>query len=231
VADAAQRAILPTPPSEIGALQLAARYVSATTDALVGGDLYEVVRRPGAVRLLIGDVRGKGLEAVRNATIVLGEFRAAAEDLDELVDVAVQLDRRLRGHLDVEDFVTGLVAEISDDGAYSIVSCGHPPALLVSETDVTPIDTPFALPLGLGTEPSQVSGRIRPGERLLLYTDGLIEARDRTRAFADVRTLVAPLQSQADLGKALDEVLASVEDWTGSALGDDLALLAVELPR
>ena len=230
VADAAQRAILPTPPQAIGNLRIGARYVSATAEALVGGDLYEVVRRPGAVRLLIGDVRGKGLEAVRNATIVLGEFRAAAEDLDDLVAVAVQLDRRLSQHLELEDFVTALVAEISDDGAFSIVSCGHPPALVVSATAITAVDAPDALPLGLGSSPSQVSGRLLPGERLLLYTDGLVEARNPERAFADIRDLVAPLQTAADLGKGLDGILESVEEWTGSGLGDDLALLAVELP-
>ncbi|MCU1623093.1 MAG: hypothetical protein JWL79_1938 [Frankiales bacterium] len=230
VADAAQRAILPSPPERIGSLRIAARYVSATAEALVGGDLYEVVRRPGAVRLLIGDVRGKGLEAVRNATIVLGEFRAAAEDLDDLVDVAVQLDRRLAGHLGLEDFVTALVAEITDDGAFSVVSCGHPPALLVSATGSTAVLAPHALPLGLGSEPSLVTGRMRPGERLLLYTDGLIEARDAAGTFADIDKLVAPLQNEQDLPTGLDGVLRAVEDWTGSGLGDDLALLAVELP-
>ncbi len=230
VADAAQRAILPTPPDAIGNLRIGARYVSATAEALVGGDLYEVVRRPGAVRLLIGDVRGKGLEAVRNATIVLGEFRAAAEDLDDLVDVAVQLDRRLSQHLDLEDFVTALVAEISDEGAFSIVSCGHPPALVVSPSDIRTVDAPYALPLGLGSTPTQVNGHLRPGERLLLYTDGLVEARNPDREFADIRKVVAPLQSAADLDLGLDGILASVEDWTGSGLGDDLALLAVELP-
>ena len=96
VADAAQRAILAPPPPQIGPVRLAARYVSAAREALVGGDLYEIVSRPGAVRLLIGDVRGKVLGAVRTATIVLGEFRAAASDLDDLAEVAVQIDRRLR---------------------------------------------------------------------------------------------------------------------------------------
>ncbi|MCU1599471.1 MAG: hypothetical protein JWO22_180 [Frankiales bacterium] len=230
VADAAQRAILPSPPAAIGNLRIATRYVSATAEALVGGDLYEVVRREGAVRVLVGDVRGKGLEAVRNATIVLGEFRAAAEDIDDLVAVAVQLDRRLSGHLDLEDFVTALVAEIRDDGTFSVVSCGHPPALVISPTTITPVDAPFALPLGLGSEPGMVTGRLQPGERFLLYTDGLVEARDTAGAFGSVDVLTAALQVEPDLDKALDGVLAAVEAWTESGLGDDLALLAVELP-
>jgi serine phosphatase RsbU (regulator of sigma subunit) len=75
-----------------------------------------------------------------------------------------------------------------------------------------------------------VTGRLRPGERLLLYTDGLIEARDATGTFADIDNLVAPLQSEQDLATGLDGVLRAVEAWTGSGLGDDLALLAVELP-
>ncbi len=230
VADAAQRAILPSPPEAIGNLRIAVRYVSATAEAQVGGDLYEVVRRDGSVRLLVGDVRGKGLEAVRNATIVLGEFRAAAEDLDDLVEVAVQLDRRLSGHLDLEDFVTAIVAEIGDDGTFAVASCGHPPALVVSKTAITPVETPFSLPLGLGAEPVLVTGALQPGERFLLYTDGLVEARDDAGAFGSINDLVASLQVEPDLDNGLDGVLAAVERWTDSGLGDDLALLAVELP-
>src|SRR5436305_4202844 len=128
VAEAAQLAILAPPPARIGPVALAARYVSAAAEALVGGDLYEVVARPGAVRLLIGDVRGKGLTAVRAATVVLGEFRAAAADIDDLADAAIQIDRRLRPYLADEDFVTALLAEIRDDGTFFVASCAHPPA-------------------------------------------------------------------------------------------------------
>ncbi|MCU1596122.1 MAG: hypothetical protein JWO12_3514, partial [Frankiales bacterium] len=120
VAEAAQHAILAPPPDRIGRVALAARYVSAAAEALVGGDLYEVVARPGAVRLLIGDVRGKGLGAVRAAAVVLGEFRAAAADLDDLAAVARQIDRRVRAYLADEDFVTALIAEIRDDGQYEL---------------------------------------------------------------------------------------------------------------
>ena len=126
VAEAAQHAILAPPPARIGAVALSARYVSAAAEALVGGDLYEVVARPGAVRLLIGDVRGKGLAAVRTATVVLGEFRAAAAEVDDLAEVARQIDRRVRAYLSDEDFITALVAEVADDGSFTVAA--HLPA-------------------------------------------------------------------------------------------------------
>jgi serine phosphatase RsbU (regulator of sigma subunit) len=228
VAEAAQQAILAPPPDRIGAVALAARYVSAAAEALVGGDMYEVVARPGAVRLLIGDVRGKGLAAVRTATVVLGEFRAAAADIDDLSAVAGQLDRRVRSYLDEEDFVTALIAEVADDGTYTVAICGHPPALLASRGTVRVVSGEPSLPLGLGAAPILSRGRLAAGERLLLMTDGIIEARDPDREFLDLLRLVAPLAKRGPLGPALDAVLSSLHDAVGSALGDDLALLVAE---
>ena len=145
VAEAAQHAILAAPPPVLGPVALAARYVSAAAEALVGGDLYEVVPVDGAVRLLIGDVRGKGLEAVRLATVVLGEFRAVAAEDNDLRDVAVQIDRRLRRHLGAEDFVTAVLAEITDDGELTLVNCGHPQALVSAAGRVEQVPAPATL--------------------------------------------------------------------------------------
>jgi serine phosphatase RsbU (regulator of sigma subunit) len=228
VAEAAQHAILAPPPDRIGPVALAARYLSAAAEALVGGDLYEVVPRAGAVRLLIGDVRGKGLAAVRTATIVLGEFRAAAADLDDLGDVARQLDRRVRDYLGEEDFVTALIAEVRDDGEYSVAVCGHPPALLARAGAVTVIETAATLPLGLGADPVAVTGRLQPGDRVILMTDGILEARDPDHEFVDVMRLVGALAEGSELGPALDAVLASLHAAVGAELGDDLALLVAE---
>lgn len=227
VAEAAQRAILAPPPVRLGPLVLAARYVSAAAEARVGGDLYEVVERPGAVRLLIGDVRGKGLAAVRTATIVLGEFRAAAADIAELGDVARQIDRRLRPYLSDEDFVTALIAEVHDDGRFAVVSCGHPPALLISQGQIREIPVEQTLPLGLGAAPTVTTGLLSARERLLLYTDGIMEARDPDGRFIDLMRTVAPL-TDGPIGAGLDNVLKALHDTVGSHLNDDIALLVAE---
>lgn len=227
VAESAQRAILSPPPSRIGPINLAARYVSAAAEARIGGDIYEVVHRPGSVRLLIGDVRGKGLTAVRTATIVLGEFRAAAADFEALAPVARQVDRRLRRYLDEEDFVTALIAEITDTGDFSLVSCGHPAPLLTRDGELRQIEVDHSLPLGLGAFPAVTSGRLDSGDRLLLFTDGLIEARDRQGQFVDLLRTADPVLF-GDLGGALDSILAGLRRSVGGALGDDLALLVAE---
>ncbi|HEX3899435.1 MAG TPA: SpoIIE family protein phosphatase [Mycobacteriales bacterium] len=227
VAEATQRAILAPVPPRLGSISLAGRYVSASAEALIGGDLFEVVPRSGSVRLLVGDVRGKGLTAIRIATIVLGEFRAAAADLDDLADVAKQMDRRLRPYLSEEDFATAVVAEVGDDGAYSVVSCGHPaPQLFVGGTGGE-LSVVHALPLGLGAAPTATTGWLNPGDRLLLYTDGVNETRDERGRFVDLAWVVSPLES-GDLHYSLDEVLERLHRFAGRQLGDDVALLVAE---
>lgn len=228
IAEAAQLAILTPAPAQVGRISLAARYTSAAEQALVGGDLYEVVPRAGAVRLLIADVRGKGLEAVRNATIALGEFRAAAADLDRLTDVAAQLDRRLRSYLGPEDFVTAMLAEVSDDGLLELISCGHPPAILLRSHEVQHLSPDPSPPLGLGAPATALTVQLHEGDRVLLYTDGLIEARRPDRTFVELGPLLTPLQHGA-LPEGLDGLLAALRRATGGPLGDDLALLVMQV--
>ncbi|MEV2268851.1 hypothetical protein [Nonomuraea africana] len=78
IAEVAQRVLLRPVPRRAGHLRAAVSYTSAVAEARIGGDLYEVVTAPGGARVIVGDVQGKGLEAVETAAVVLGAFREAA---------------------------------------------------------------------------------------------------------------------------------------------------------
>ena len=226
VAEAAQRAILAPPPARTGPVSLSARYHSAALEAQIGGDLYEVVRGPSSVRLLVGDVRGKGLAAVRTATVVLGEFRAAAAGPGDVAHVAREIDRRIVPYLpEDEDFVTGLLVDIRHDGTFDVVSCGHPaPVVLHGSGQVTTVELDHEPPLGLGVDPTTAHGTLAPGDRMLLFTDGMIEARSPAGSFIDPAPFLAAM-GQADFDSALDDLLLSLGQAAGHALDDDLALM------
>ena len=177
--------------------------------------------------MLIGDVRGKGLDAVRIATIVLGEFRAAAADERDLEEVAARVDRRLSAYLDEEDFVTALMVDLGEDGSCRIVCCGHPPAIISRLGELTSVQCPATVPLGLGARPRAVSEQLAPGDRLLLFTDGLVEARRPDGRFVELAVSTAPLGT-GSLDTVLDRVLDALRDQVGPELGDDLALVAAE---
>jgi hypothetical protein len=239
VADAAQRAVLRPIPSSVGPLDCASTYLSATTEASIGGDLVEVLDTPFGVRALVGDVRGKGLDAVRLAGQVLGSFREVAWTVPDLTEVAVPLDRAVRRDAGPEDFVTAALVQVTWDGTVTACACGHPPPFVVrpgsgraDELDVDP-----APPLGLldGPPPATVV-RIASADRLVLVTDGLLEARRpkrlldrRSGRFIDAADVLGRCLGTGPLALGLDAVVAEVRRWTRGRLRDDLALLALRV--
>ena len=140
--------------------------------------------------------------------------------------VAREIDRRILPYLpDAEDFVTGVLVDIEHDGRFDVVSCGHPaPMLMTAGGTVEPVELDHSPPLGLGVDPVVARGKLAPGDRLLLFTDGLIEARSPEGAFVDPAPFL-PAVARADLDTALDGLLASLQQAAGHALDDDLALL------
>ena len=229
IAETAQRALLRSLPGELRGLRLSARYLSASDGASVGGDLYDVAATPYGVRVLVGDARGKGLDAVQMAGTVLGAFRRAAFERAALPDVAVDLDRVAAAVAGDEDFVTALVAEIHDDGCVTLVNCGHHPPLLLGR-DAAPayVDTgPPTRPLGLGSLPVPVTYGWAEGARMLLYTDGLIEARDPAGRFFSLLDH-ADVLAEGSVEDGLDALLSTLTRHTTTRLRDDLALLLIE---
>ena len=229
IADTAQRALLRAMPDAVGSVGFAARYVSATREALVGGDLYEVAASPFGVRVIVGDVRGKGLDAVQLAGTVLGAFRRAAFTEPCLATVATDLDAVVRAVAGDEDFVTAVLAEFHEDSTVTLVNCGHHPPMLVTAADtigLLPTGEP-ELPLGLGSSPKSVTAAWPGDSRMLIYTDGLVEARNRRGIFFPLADY-APVLRQGSLDEALDRLLTRLNDYTGHRVDDDVALVLVE---
>ncbi len=232
VADAAQQVLLRPVPERAGPVRLAARYLSASSGARVGGDLYEVVSTPGRVRLVVGDAEGKGLPALHTAAAVLGVFREAAHDEDSLAAIARRIEASLARQPGEEQFVTAILAEVSADSAkLELLSCGHPPPLLLGTAPPQLADLgPGSLPLGLGHltgEPRiPVTIPFGPGDQVLFYTDGVAEARNRAGTFfplADCAAVRAPRDPATLVGRLSDEVIRHV----GHAPDDDVALFLI----
>ncbi|GAB2996572.1 PP2C family protein-serine/threonine phosphatase [Streptomyces pseudoechinosporeus] len=244
IAEAAQRAVLPEPAERIGGFDIAARYEAAQADAFIGGDLYAVQDTSHGVRLVVGDVRGKGMGAVAAVAVLIGAFREAAEQEATLEAVAQRLERALaregtrRGGLEAfEDFTTAVLAEIPHAGAVvRLVHRGHPGPLLLyadGSLDTLRAEDP-ALPLGmgeLGLWPDRAQEVPFPGgATLLFYTDGVTEARDRHGVFFDPAQCLAGRtfrRPRALLATLVEEVVRHT--GVGGAT-DDMALLAVRRP-
>jgi serine phosphatase RsbU (regulator of sigma subunit) len=233
VAEVAQQVLLGPVPPQVNSVRLAVSYMSATSQAQIGGDLYAVVTTLDGCRLILGDVQGKGLIAVKTAATVLGAFREVAHGAADLPMIAERIEASLARQLTAEQFVTALLAEVSSDGSkIQLLSCGHPPPLLLSggtgrfvEPEVT------SLPLGLahlGVFPRDVTTvPFGPGDQLLLYTDGVSEARNKAGEFYPLAQRAVARDGQ-DPETVVHELQQDVLRHVGHALDDDAAMLLIQ---
>lgn len=241
VAEASQRAVLPSPLPRVGPLEVAASYASAAEEAQIGGDFYRIVETPWGVRAIIGDVRGKGLPAVRITAGAISVFREAAYDEPDLERVAARMDRSLLRESDLEGFVTVLLLSVDADGHCTAASYGHPPPLLRDRSGVvSELDMPAALPLGLGLGLSgdgtgaatpvgpakEIELRLADGDELLLVTDGVLEARDKHGGFYPLAERYTAMPRDCTPGEMLAALRHDLEVTCGAnGLSDDSAVV------
>jgi serine phosphatase RsbU (regulator of sigma subunit) len=226
VADAAQRAVLrPIKPGP--EVEAAVRYVAAQEASRIGGDIYDVTSTPWGTRVLLGDVRGKGLEAVALGSDVLGAWRYLAQREVDLGVVVRELDAVVSHSGGEEDFVTAVVLEVNDKGI-TVYNCGHPDPVVVGSKGARFLRTgERALPLGMGTDARATTVGMHPWTQLLLYTDGLSEARDEAGEFFDPLEK-APAMSPGALEDWLDGLFRSLGAHV-SGLDDDVAALVLRV--
>lgn len=240
VAETAQRALLPELPSRIGRLECAAVYQAAAADSRLGGDFFDLVDTPWGVRAVIGDVSGHGLDAVTTMSALLGSFREGAIDDVDLTALGIRLERRLamrnggRTGWDSE-FATALLMTFDPTGAsVEFRSFGHHSPLLVRGGQVRPVVLDPAPPLGLagevGVYSTSVGRTMRPGDMVLTFTDGLVEARDHR---ADQYPLTERLREHLEGGGSFADARALATFVTedvverGYRYTDDLAVFVI----
>ncbi|GAB3148053.1 PP2C family protein-serine/threonine phosphatase [Micromonospora sonneratiae] len=227
LASVAQQAILRPLGPQVGTLAVAGHYISSTAAADIGGDLYEAIDTPYGVRMIIGDVRGKGLDAVRLASIVLGSYRHVAYERADLRAIVADLDRAVARSVGDEDFVTAALVE-ERGGTLTIVNCGHPAPLLLRRGKVIPLEPPApAPPLGFMPVVAPRVERLEPGDRLLLFTDGLGEAR-RDGEFFPTADRAWQLLGHGTVADGLASLETALVEWVHGQLDDDIALVLME---
>lgn len=230
IAEVAQRVLLRPVPRGAGPLRIASSYTSAVAEARIGGDLYEVVASPQGVRVIVGDVQGKGLEAVETAALVLGAFREAAHEEPDLMSVGARVERAVKREMRGEEFVTAILAEVSDERTMTLLNYGHPAPLFVRADGTTCFPEParYALPLGLGLHdvpgPAPYAADFAPSDQVLFYTDGVSEARDHAGDFYPLADR-AFLLKDPDPEEALNAVRADLVQHVEGPLHDDAAML------
>lgn len=159
--------------------------------AQVGGDFFQVIRlTSGRTLIVVGDVSGKGLRAAMIVSMVIGMLSTISSITEEPAEILLELNRRLCGHMQ-ESFVTCLVVRVDDGGRLTLANGGHLPPFL--NGNEIPFSGSMPLGLTLGAEYAQTNLEMRIGDRAVLLTDGVPEARNEQGlllGFSQVGTLL-----------------------------------------
>ncbi|MEU3655472.1 PP2C family protein-serine/threonine phosphatase [Streptomyces sp. NPDC032161] len=241
VAEAMQLTLLRPFPQRIGPVGAAGFYEAGERGTLVGGDFYDLCETRFGVRIVLGDVRGKGLDAIETVAAVLGSFRVWAHEWPDPVRLAEHLELSIarnsgRSAEDEELFVTALLLEFPPGGdSVRIVDRGHPAPLLLTAHGTRRLRTAPALPLGLGElgagRAEVTTHPLRTGEVVVLYTDGVSEARN---AEGELYPVTERLAGRFGGGRVPDPAAlvsflrADTEQWSTGA-DDDRAAIALTL--
>lgn len=231
IAETLQQALLAERLPVVEGLELAALYEPAA-GSQVGGDFYSAwPLADGRLALLVGDVSGKGVEAAGVTAMVRYMAEALSAHCADPADLVGELNELLCLRMADGSLVT-LVLAVIDQDADELHWCvaGHPPPVILSGTDGhRRLDDPDP-PCGIfpGTTFRAGVAPFRRGDTLVMYTDGVIEARRGGREFGEESlrdVLVAGARdAPPDLARA---VYAAARDWCGGRLGDDVAIAVV----
>jgi len=200
----------------------------------VAGDIYDFVQLgPSRLGILVADVSGHGIPAALVASMVKVAFSAQEDHADDPARVLASMNQILCRHLE-HAYVTAVYAVVNTDRqTVTIANAGHPPALLHRCGRTSLVEHEQGMMLGFFSGAEYTNTEIspfRPGDRLLLYSDGVVEARDRAGQFFDGDRVARWLSDieHTSAEQFAETALGELKRWTGGGFDDDVTFVITE---
>jgi serine phosphatase RsbU (regulator of sigma subunit) len=231
VARTIQQSLLPAHLPTEGWLRAAA---SSMASQQVGGDYYDLVEAtPDCWAAVVADVSGKGVSSALLAGVLQGALMITGAVQGELNQGVARLNRFLFERTGGEKYATIFYCQVERSGRVRYVNAAHCPPMVLRSSGVTAALAATGMPVGLieGAEYEVADTRLTPGDKLVIYTDGVTEAQDAAGAFFGVKRLhaLAAALGASSAETVHDAVQMAVRDFTqGAAQSDDITLLVLE---
>ncbi|MEU6594332.1 SpoIIE family protein phosphatase [Streptomyces sp. NPDC046881] len=231
VADTLQDSMLPQVQPRMAGCDIATRYLPGTRLGRIGGDWFDTIKLSGSrTALVVGDVMGHGL----NSAAMMGQLRTAVQTMAAMETPPVQLLRNLDDlarRLGDTYLATCLYAVYDPiRGELTLANAGHIPPVLVRAEDGSSelLDLPTGAPVGVGGVPFETARvKVRPGDRLVLCTDGLVEVRGSDIGEGLAALCESAAHPAASMDDACDTIIRALNTRGGRK--DDVALLMARL--
>jgi serine phosphatase RsbU (regulator of sigma subunit) len=205
--------------------------------AEVAGDSFDYAMNDDTLHVAVIDAMGHGMEATLLSAVAVSTLRNARRAGVALTAMVRAIDSAVSEQFGGDKFVTGIIGQLDvRSGWWTWVTCGHPAALLIRDGKVVKeLDSVIGVPLGLGLldcDPTVGAERLQPQDRLLLFTDGVIEARDSQGDFFGNERLVEFVARQAAASRPAAETLRrlnhAILDHQQGSLQDDATTVIIE---
>jgi len=232
-AETMQRSLLPSDLPEVPGLELGHVYESSAA-VEVGGDVYDfLLLEDGRLAVVLGDVTGKGIGAAADMAMAKFTFRALARSYPEPSHFLAKANEVVFEELELGKFITMLYVLVDPStGRASCASGGHPPLRLVRPDGTVSAVVARGMALGIDLDQAypEQEVHLERGSALVLYTDGIIEARRRGELYGEER-LDASLARHAALPaqQLAEQVVADTRAFSGRDLADDCAVVVLRL--
>jgi serine phosphatase RsbU (regulator of sigma subunit) len=225
-----QEGLLGRVPRRVADLETAHIYLSAREQAQLGGDFLDSFELDGGSSLfVIGDLSGHGLEAAADSVMLRSLFRGFMRENPDPADAMRRLNNIIRADLGPDDFATAIALVYESGGEFSMVNAGHPYPVLCDGTCrlIESHDAALAILPDATYHAENVA--LTPGGVLVVYTDGLIEARGEGGMFGDDRVMETTARMHDASARAIaEQLIDDAQRHAGGRFSDDVAVLVLK---